>query len=672
MIAHFPEPYPDELFHSLCARFSDRMQFGTETGTMLALFGSRHAVATVDLPHRLGTLASQLPPGHPCTTDGLIDQHTFLPYYSPFLTTSAYTNARTWMAASTRASVRVKCGACTNRVRPPRFFRSCPACDRENRQKFGETYWRRLFQLPGVEVCPVHDVFLESSDVRFDPLPNRHKYFSAEKAVLRKKSHPLAKNPAHRILLDLARRIDWMLRQERLNPGFEFLHERYQSVLSEKNYATRAGSIRMIDLRKQIIKFYGPHLLKLLQCELLDEKGDGWLGHLLRKTNTAVAPLRHVLLLTALEVETERFFTPHYPGQSAEKVSTRVGPWPCLNSVCEHRDKMTVSTAEPQPAGSNVTLHILIRCPHCGFAYRLSEPDESPLRASHVVDYGRTWKDLLREQWTDTSISLRGMAETLGVDPKTVKQHAIDLGLSFPRPGNRLVTKRGVYVRKQRDPGKRVEEHRTAWTELRAKQPTTGTKALRKLAPALYAWLYRCDREWLKANQPARLPPAITRVHVDWALRDEELAGRVFTAAHHIKNAPGKPRQVTTTAIGRVLGKQSLFEAALAKLPLTRDVITHLVEGGVDFAVRRVHAAAARLRQTQGPFARWQLVRAAGLHYRLEHDATVALALDYEMRPSATVIIFPNVRAVPSDMLQPSTRLPDIDRPAAIVRVNNT
>ena len=156
-------------------------------------------------------------------------------------------------------------------------------------------------------------------------------------------------------------------------------------------------------------------------------------------------------------------------------------------------------------------------------------------------------------------------------------------------------------------------------------------------------------------------------MHVDWAQRDEELAGQVATAAHHIRNAPDKPRQVTTTAIGRVLGKQSLFETALAKLPLTRDVLHHLIESGVDFAVRRVHAAAARLRQTQGSFARWQLVRTAGLHYHLEHDPKVELALDYEMRPTAIVIIFPDHEQVPNGMLQPSTRPPRGDGPLAIV-----
>jgi hypothetical protein len=644
------------------------MQFGTETGAMLALYGSRHAVATVDLPHHLGALASQMQPGHPCTVDVIIDQHTFLSYYGPFLTTSTYTNVRAWMASSTKASARVKCGACTNRVRPPKQFRSCPECDRENREKFGETYWCRLFQLPGVEVCPIHKVFLEPSDIRLDPLPNRHRYYSAEKARLGTTVHRIdTKNPAHRILLDLAGRINWLLQKEHLNPGLEHLHVRYQAVLTEKGYATRNGSIRMAELRQKIIEFYGLRLLDLLQCGLPDEKGDSWLGRLLRKPNTAVAPLRHLLLLTALNVEMEQFFNTPVPEQPTEEASTPAGPWPCLNPVCEHRGKPTVNQAERQAPDNNGAVHLVIRCPHCGLAYQLRDGAEPPTQASRVADYGPTWKNLLRQQWGDTSITLRRMAKTLGVDPKTVKQRAIDLGLRFPRPGKRKVTKRGLYVPKRRDHAKSLEKHRHAWTALRARNPAAGTKALRTLAPALYAWLYRCDKAWLKAHQPARSPPTVTRVHVDWAKRDEELAEQIATAAHRIRHAPGKPRQVTTTAIGRDLGKQSLFEAALAKLPLTRDVITHVIESGVDFAVRRVHAAAVRLRRTQGSFARWQLVRAAGLHYRLERTPRVKLALDYEMRPPVNVIILRDYDPVPQGLVRRSTRIPRRLRPVAIV-----
>ena len=73
MIAYFPTAYPDELWYGLCSRFSDRMRFGTETGVMQALYGNRHAIAIVDLPHRLGALVSQLPNGHPCTVNEIID-----------------------------------------------------------------------------------------------------------------------------------------------------------------------------------------------------------------------------------------------------------------------------------------------------------------------------------------------------------------------------------------------------------------------------------------------------------------------------------------------------------------------------------------------------------------------------------------------------------------------
>ena len=669
MIAYFPIPYHDESFYSICARFSDRMQFGTETGVMQALYGSRHAVATVDLPHRLGSVASQLPPRHPSTVDAIIDHHTLLPYYSPFLTASTYAKVRCWMGDCKKSSLRVKCGACTNRVSPPTFFRSCPVCDHENRLKHEETYWRRLYQLPGVEICPVHAVFLESSDIGLNPLPNRHKYYSAERAHLVTRAHPTdPKNRLHQILLHLAQNIDWLLRQERLNPGLGFLHQEYRVVLAQKGFATRAGSVRMDDLRRAIIDFYGQKLLDLLQCGLHPERGDSWLGHLLRKPNTAVAPLRHLLLLLALEVDLARFCYPDRFERAVEPSLPAARPWPCLNSVCENHGKTSVDKADLQPHDINGILYLVIRCPHCGFAYQLLDGAETPTRANHVIDYGPTWKNMLRQQWADSNITLRRMAKTLGVDPKTVKQRAVELGLRFPRRGKRPVTKRGLYVAKRHDKSKALESHRRAWTELQRKKPTAGTKELRFHAPALYAWLYRNDRTWLAENQPAGKRPPVVCSHVDWAKRDEELVGQIATAAAHIKNRPGKPRRVTVTAIGRALGKQSLFEASLAKLPLTRSVINSVVESGEYFAVRRVHAAAARLRQTEGAFPRWKLVRAAGLHYRLEHQPRVKTALDYEMRPPANVLILLNGDSVPRALLQRSERIPSRLRPFAIVQ----
>jgi len=158
------------------------------------------------------------------------------------------------------------------------------------------------------------------------------------------------------------------------------------------------------------------------------------------------------------------------------------------------------------------------------------------------------------------------------------------------------------------------------------------------------------------------------RSHVDWVGRDEELAGQIATIAAHIKNRPDKLQRVTVTAIGRALGKQSLFEAALSKLPLTRSVIQSVLESGEDFAIRRVHAAARKLRLSEGAFPHWKLVKAAGLHYRLERQPKVKAALDYEMRPPVNVIILRDHDPVPQGLVRRSTRIPRRLRPLAIVR----
>lgn len=641
MIAYFPNPYPDELWFSVCARFSDHMRFPTETGVMQALYGERHAVATVDLPHRLGSVISQLQPGHVCTADAVIDQHTSLPYYGPFMSTSTYASVRSRMADERGSSGRLRCGACTHRVRPPQFFRSCPVCDQENLENHREIYWRRLFQLAGVEVCPIHRVFLVSSDLRLSPLENRHRYTSSQSARHVGDTVELnSEDAAHQCLLELARAVDWLLNQQRLNPGFGFLHQRYQEILTQKGLTTRSGSVRMSDLRRAVVSRTGPRLLQLLQSEFLQDKGDGWLGQLLRKSNTSVAPLRHLILLRTLDVNLESFFFPERFDRVAEPKPAPPGPWRCFNQVCEQHGKACITRPEVLQADAGRSGTATLKCPHCGFTYLTCDPTRADTKPDRVIDFGPTWLRVLEEQWGNRGFTLRKMAKALGVDPKTVKHYASKSGLPFPRQGPRSVTRRGIYVPQGSKIAESVDSQRAAWEVLCAANPGAGTKQLRTVAPALYAWLYRNDASWFANHRPAPKPATVTLEHVDWTKRDEELAGKIATIAARLRFRSGKPLRITVTAIGRAMGKQSLFENALAKLPLTRCVINGVLESAEDFAVRRVHAVAPSLRKAEGPFPRWKLVRAAGLHHRMERHPRVQVALDYEMRPFVITVSF--------------------------------
>src|SRR5260370_22865541 len=84
MITRFPDPYFDEIFYSMCARYYDKLQYSNKAGFLRDLF-DKNMHPSVDLPHRLGYFVDKLPLKRFFTVDHLIDHHTLFPFYNPFL-----------------------------------------------------------------------------------------------------------------------------------------------------------------------------------------------------------------------------------------------------------------------------------------------------------------------------------------------------------------------------------------------------------------------------------------------------------------------------------------------------------------------------------------------------------------------------------------------------------
>src|SRR5262249_1104959 len=129
------------------------------------LFGTRSFKAIVDLPSHLGRLISALQPETSYTVDGLIDDHTLLPFYGSFLPSERLRCLRYDMCGDNGSGVHMRAGIVGCPIPLPAWFRFCPLCIDEDRKHFGECYWHRVHQIPGVEVCPVHEVFLQNSSV---------------------------------------------------------------------------------------------------------------------------------------------------------------------------------------------------------------------------------------------------------------------------------------------------------------------------------------------------------------------------------------------------------------------------------------------------------------------------------------------------------------------------
>jgi hypothetical protein len=187
MLVGFPDPYFDETFYSLCARFTDHGRYPQHYTVIQKLFGTPHIKATIDFPSQLDYFLGQLPPQPYWTLNNLLENHTFLPYFTPFLDPNRLTT-----------------------------LKYCPLCVEADRKTSGEAYWHRAHQLAGVEVCYLHQAFLEHSPIS---TTGSNRFVSAETVATASEARLISsENIEHRTLLDIAQNSAWLV-QHPLTPS---------------------------------------------------------------------------------------------------------------------------------------------------------------------------------------------------------------------------------------------------------------------------------------------------------------------------------------------------------------------------------------------------------------------------------------------------------------------
>jgi hypothetical protein len=604
MIVQFPDPYEGELLYSTLARFSDRMGYSALNTTLLELFRVRHGIPTVELPNKIDQLVSALPPGTLHTSDSLIQETTLLPFYAPFLPDRSYELIVNNMKGGGTRTTQLRAGIIAGRVSPPEFFRTCPICDQENLARCGEAYWQRLHQIRGVEVCPTHGVFLEPTNVRRGS--GRLALLSAESACRATIARPMdPESTGTRVLLRVAASTAWLLTKNASRPGLDKINRRYREVLDGSGYLSPGGWIRLKRLRGKIAECCPTDLLKQFNCELGEGRDGGWLARLLRETEQAIAPMRHLLLMSVLGLSAQEFFDGILTDSTSPR---RPSLFPCLNRICPRYREPVIPKFELKRAKHGFAR--IFECPHCGHRTSRGADGGSVIR---VVGFGQLWQEKLRLLWADASRSLQSISAELNADIRSLKNYAAKLGLEFPRRGPRLTTSAGLYVARRPLRVALVNGKRKGWLELRAKNPVAGIGFLHRIASGLYIWLYRHDRQWLNENSPPRRPFVVTKSPVDWVARDKELAGRVASMAGQLKSNPHRSRRVTVRWIGTQLRMHTLLQVNLHRLPNTKLALQACVETTEQFALYRVrravnHFVAHRTRATHS-----DILRAAGI-----------------------------------------------------------
>ncbi len=327
MIGVFPDPHPDEIFYSICARLCKRAGYSKYRIAMQDLFGCEAVVASVTLPSHLDDLVARLAPGSEYTSDYLLVEHTLLPFYSPFLPSERVSRLRQDMCGRKGPAIHMRSGVMASRVPLPGWLRFCPQCVAEDRNRFGECYWHRVHQISGVELCPFHEVYLQNSDVPASNKRTRHEYVAAEHSLQRTMQlQREVRSPYHQVLLKIAHDAYWLLCQRRPLQDLKLLTHRYRQLLAEIGLATYRGRVDVQTFTQMFGNRYPTQLLSLLHCELEKDVQENWLVRLVRTPHGAQHPLHHLLLMHFLGQTAESFFD--YPGEDRP---FGVGPWLCLN-----------------------------------------------------------------------------------------------------------------------------------------------------------------------------------------------------------------------------------------------------------------------------------------------------------------------------------------------------
>lgn len=636
MLGFFPEPFPSEILYSVFSRVQDRLQVPHAATLARALYGYVRGLA-VDMPTHLGDFLDRLPPGHQYAVDRLINYHTMFPYYARFLPPGRAKELRGGMIQLSGFRGGFSEGNALNFPRLPAYFRYCPECAVQDTDIYGEAYWHRDHQVPGVEVCWKHRVFLEDSKVmttgnipRFTSLGSTPYVTSAQPIVIGKRIDDL--------LLNVAEDVHWLLENPVTHWELSEIRKRYITLLKDRELST--NRVRWPELLTTVGDFYPVDFLDRVGCALSGKLNSLWLVRLLGTGVKFRSPIWHILLMRLLGRSAEQFFTETAASIDQQQLPFGAGPWPCLNPASDHYHTFCVNKHKLNSKKSKVVG--TFTC-DCGFVYRRRGPDKEAtdqFRCDQVVAYGPKWEAALNAMWSDSSLSLTSIGKRLGrtrsglwriafnlglpaketrvrdfapsrtkrlLDPAwveafkrmwmdsqvslgcmqrelhtshhTLVKCAHELQLPLPKP------RTGIVPHRSADSIPDIQSDRMSWLQLREQYPDASRSQLRKANYRLLKRTMQRDREWLEQHAPL---PRKANARSKWPTLDAELKLKVWEVADKLRKADGRPKRVTIQAMARTLRIAGAVNNYPWRVPQTIAALNLAQESLEDISVRRL------------------------------------------------------------------------------------
>lgn len=568
----FPTPYPNETIYSILARYFQRLE-GFGLNQVMSLVYQGKAVPPDELPNDIMKFVNNTPLQYSHTPDDIIDGHTLFNLYAVYAGKETFQTLRQNMLSKGRTDKIAFAGIDYEQAKNWNSPRFCPQCAEQDISLYGEPYWHREHQIPGIKVCPHHKEItydVEKAGVT-DTSGRRHGFVALDVSMLNKKYSADKAPIVNQEILERHYRVAinaWSALNCKRVFKLEEIEQKYQAKLMELGYSWEGARKQIDNLRLDFRQYFGDVFLQDIGCTI--EEGDqNWLIKTLRGKYFR-HPVKQLLV-------TEFLFGTFDGFQQASDEYKPFGdaPWVCLNPLADHYHKRVVERCVLKKM--NEIRYGVFSC-ECGFEYtrHIGSVDEYKYRT--LLTYGHVFENKVRELAEREHISENEALKKLGM-PK----HLVSKGLP---------TQKRIYTK---DMSKK-EPYRETISLLVSENPNITRKQIFDVATKEFQWLRKNDRAWFEQVMPtpSTKHPSEYR-KTNWEVLDVAVCDKIKSAAKSILEQLGKPLRLTRTNLLKISRAGTIIKNR-ENYPKSQELLYSLVESRSTYQIRCVTWAIAELR----------------------------------------------------------------------------
>lgn len=293
-----PDLLPGETIHSLVSRQHRLSGCENVSRTLTTFFGKASRTLDSDLPCCLGHMALLF------DVDRLINDHTLLGLFSPFLGPERTQLAREKMLGQSGVGLKMSLGITAAGFERYRLRRLCRQCVRDDFLRQGVSYWHVIHQASGMFVCPIHRCPLSTIEKR----PQKNLYRD-----LRLPDDPLIIGSAHRYDLTATQFQRMANLADIINWGYEhpdkvglLLTSDFLKLRLARSGFTAAGRLKLRSLHPYLLQELDtyPPLDECCRLRHVGGTAPPWTYTLLRPRPHTHHPLHYYCFLDLLRVTT--------------------------------------------------------------------------------------------------------------------------------------------------------------------------------------------------------------------------------------------------------------------------------------------------------------------------------------------------------------------------------